>query len=72
MDEKKVGVIENPRKRRLARHKTLDEYWEYRSKNDYRPDPKDGKGCAWCEKFKPLDFRVCMNCGILLGGKGAF
>ena len=54
-----------------ARHKTLGDFWKEKASKGYR-SVRLGGPCEWCERFKPLDFRVCMNCGNILGGKGAF
>ena len=53
-----------------GKHKVLDEFWAYRSKPG-TASVRNGGPCDWCDKFKPMNFRVCMNCGNLLGGEGA-
>ena len=66
-----VSCIMNEEERIKARHKTLGDFWREKASKGYR-SVRLGGPCEWCDRFKPLDFRVCMNCGALLGGKGAF
>lgn len=54
-----------------SKHKTLDEYWKSRGNHNLGAIPKGGP-CVWCKRFRPLAFRVCMNCGAQLGGEGFF
>lgn len=55
-----------------SKHKILDEFWTERGLEKHRPTIRRGGPCDWCEKFRPLNFRVCMNCGADLGGEGFF
>lgn len=48
------------------RTKVLDDYWQMRADRDYTYPKRHEIGCEWCERFKPLDFRVCINCGAIL------
>jgi len=54
-----------------SRHKVLDEFWKEKALKNY-VSVRNGGPCHWCPQFKPLNFRVCMNCGAVLGGSGAF
>lgn len=53
------------------RNTVMDDYWKYRA-DASRPAVRRGGPCEWCARFGPLNFNVCMNCGNILGGKGAF
>ena len=62
---------------RMINHKKLEELdrklnWKYTVMNDFFKRRGEGESfsklypCEWCNKFKEVELRVCLNCGVNL------